>query len=233
MEIILCTELPTEVIAASDITSGLNSLNLGQIFSVSGKGETDTLFLFGNTQNNGDEVFLSTDNGNNWTSFYQVSNKGGNIKLDNLSNNNFRGYAVCGFGGKNKTFIMAIEQRNNNSNSDFLYELRNGNMVQLNTTGLPNNLHITYLKHVNSNWLLGTTVGLYQSPNGINWTTFNNANYYLGMYTQQIYYECPYLVIGTNNGIWRHDASIHSVNVLPSGTSTVCSGSSVNYFCIC
>ena len=198
----------------TDITSAISSFNLQQIYNVKGKGESDTLFIFGRSNYGSDRILLSVDNGNNWSSFYTVNN--GNIQLDINNNNSNSAHAVCDFGGSNKTFIIVINQYNNYHTilSDQLYTLKNGALEILNTTGLPKQLNANCIKFINSKWFLGTTVGMFFSVNGINWSPItNNSNYYLGMLTEQIYVIDKEMFIGTNTGIWKNDLSVGVNNI--------------------
>jgi len=102
----------------------------------------------------------------------------------------------------------------NNNRADYLYILKNENMVNINAIGLPENLHIECIKYINGYWYLGTTIGVYLSADAVNWTPIkNNSNYKLGMLTHQIYIIGKEMFIGTNNGIWKNALNVGINNI--------------------
>ena len=105
--------------------------------------------------------------------------------------------------------MMAI-----NNGNDSLYIMRNGSIIKLNTNGLPQNLYVKSITSYNNTWYIGTTVGVYESPDMIKWTPINNTNYYTGMYTQKIcFLSSNEMFLGTNDGIWKNDFLVGVNNI--------------------
>ena len=189
----------------TDISSTITGFNYQQVYGLAGKGESDTLLLFGRTNNNGNEqIVYSLNNGSNWFALQTINN--GQIKRINENSNISN--AVCTFGGPNKTFMIVMLEWGQFGETESLYKLRNGNLERINTNGLPRNARINCIRYAGNRWNLGTTVGVYKSTDGINWSPVNNSGYYPGLSTQQIFSMGNDLVIGTNTGVWRNDLSI-------------------------
>ncbi len=199
----------------NDITSALSGFNFQEIYSLTGKGETDTLLLFGRNNNGNELILYSINNGSNWSNLYSVNN--GQIQRADDNNNSV---AVCDFGGTNKTFIIVLKEWGMYGETGRLYALKNGNMEMLNTSGLPSNLHANCIKYIGGHWYLGTTIGIYVSDNGKIWSHINNTNYYPGMNTQQIHIIGQDIFIGTNTGIWKKDLNA-GINIITKNDNEI------------
>ena len=192
----------------TDLTSTLSTLNISKVFGFSGKG--DSLLLFAEKTSNDEAIFLSTNNGDNWT---DLSNGavGPNMEFKVLNRWDDRGgrKPVMSFGGTENRPVIVITD-NNWPRIDNLYMLNGATWSLINTIGLPSTPDIQDIAYYNGYWYISDKKGVFRSDDCINWSPVqNNTNLYMGMQGTSMQFIGDNIFLGTRaNSTWTADITV-------------------------